>query len=141
MNLGIMPNKSLTMGNIITHIPYEYRNAYIIGYFDGDGSVSTAKASRITKSGYQEYLSNCRTVQFRGTESFLNGIANHLKIDKNASTSNNENISKLCFSNIDDVTKLFNCYKNLSFYLKRKYNKFTSSKFYQVQTISSPATE
>lgn len=40
INLGITPNKSLTIGNIIENIPYEYRDAFIIGYFDGDGSVT-----------------------------------------------------------------------------------------------------
>ena len=38
--LGITSNKSLSMGNIIKNIPYEYRDAFIIGYFDGDGSVT-----------------------------------------------------------------------------------------------------
>ena len=28
------------MGNIIKNIPYEYRDAFIIGYFDGDGSIT-----------------------------------------------------------------------------------------------------
>lgn len=39
---GITENKSLSMDNILCNMPMKYRNAFIIGYFDGDGSVSVS---------------------------------------------------------------------------------------------------
>lgn len=63
-NLGILPNKSLTMPSIINNIPKEFHKAFLRGYFDGDGSIfKTVTASR-PKGRY--YIS------IRGTEDFLN---------------------------------------------------------------------
>ena len=141
-NLGITSNKSLTLGNIIVNIPIKYRDAFIIGYFDGDGSVSlrdgTYKNSKgIMVKDYSLYIN------IRGTKEFLKGICDHLNISKTHIYKYNS-ISSLCFANKKDVVRLFQCYNNLPFYYKRKYDKFLQrinhpsyDKYKQVQTISS----
>lgn len=141
--LGIISNKSLSMGNIIKNIPYKYRDAFIIGYFDGDGSVTIRDG---------EYPNNrdilCKDyslyIQIRGTREFLFGICNHLKIDT-SHIHQNDSIPHLSFASKKDTYRFFQCYSNLPFYYERKYNKFLQrinhpsyDKYKQVQTISSP---
>lgn len=142
--LGITQNKSLSMGNIITNIPYQYRDAFIIGYFDGDGSVTYRDFSHLNDRGYlcKDYS---LYIQIRGTKSFLEGICEHLNITK-SHIHQNDSIPCLSFANKKDVVRFFNCYNNLPFYYKRKYDKFLKrinhpsfAKYRQVQTISSPA--
>lgn len=142
-DIGITYNKSLTLGNIIENIPYEYRDAFIIGYFDGDGSVTIREGKYPNDRGilccdYSLY------VQIRGTREFLSGICKHLNI----STSHiyqNDSIPQLSFANKKNTYRFFQCYNNLPFYYERKYNKFLKrinhpsyDKYKQVQTISSP---
>lgn len=141
--LGITSNKSLSIGNIIKNIPYEYRDAFIIGYFDGDGSVTIRDGEYPNDRGilckdYSLYI------QIRGTQEFLSGICNHLKIDT-SHIHQNDSIPHLSFASKKDTYRFFQCYKNLPFYYERKYNKFLQrinhpsyDKYKQVQTISSP---
>lgn len=141
--LGIISNKSLSMGNIIKNIPYEYRDAFIIGYFDGDGSVTIRDGEYPNNRGilckdYSLYI------QIRGTREFLFGICNHLKIDT-SHIHQNDSIPHLSFASKKDTYRFFQCYNNLPFYYERKYNKFLQrinhpsyDKYKQVQTISSP---
>ena len=141
--LGITSNKSLSIGNIIKNIPYEYRDAFIIGYFDGDGSVTIRDGEYPNDRGilckdYSLYI------QIRGTQEFLSGICNHLKIDT-SHIHQNDPIPHLSFASKKDTYRFFQCYKNLPFYYERKYNKFLQrinhpsyDKYKQVQTISSP---
>lgn len=94
--LGITSNKSLSMGNIIKNIPYEYRDAFIIGYFDGDGSVTIRDGQypndrEVLCYNYSLYI------QIRGTEDFLSGICNHLKIDT-THIHQNDSIPHLSFA-------------------------------------------
>lgn len=141
-NLGITSNKSLTMGNIITNIPYQYRDAFIIGYFDGDGSVTYRDGLYPNDRGFM-----CKDyslyIQIRGTKAFLEGICEHLNIDK-SHIHQNDSIPHLSFASKKDVVRFFNCYNNLPFYYKRKYDKFLTrinhpsfAKYKQDQTISS----
>lgn len=143
MKYGINRNKSLTMENIIVNIPYKYRDAFIIGYFDGDGSVSIKNKTRINDRGYK-----CRDyslyINIRGTQKFLEGICEHLNISKTFIRTH-DSIPSLNFANKKDAYRLFQCYSNLPFYYIRKYNKFLErinhpsyDKYKQVQTISSP---
>ena len=74
---GIFPKKSLTIDNIIPLIPYEFRDAFIIGYLDGDGSVTLPKGAIHLKNG-KFYPSYAIHISFRGTKDFLQGILNHL---------------------------------------------------------------
>ena len=141
--LGITSNKSLTMGNIITNIPEEFRDAFIIGYFDGDGSVTIRDGEYPNDRGilckdYSIYI------QIRGTKDFLSGICDHLNIDKNH-IRQFDSIPQLAFASKKDTYRFFQCYKNLPFYYKRKHDKFLKrinhpsyDKYKQVQTISSP---
>lgn len=120
--LGITSNKSLSIGNIIKNIPYEYRDAFIIGYFDGDGSVTIRDGEYPNDRGilckdYSLYI------QIRGTKDFLSGICNHLKIDA-SHIHQNDSIPHLSFASKKDTYRFFQCYKNLPFYYERKYNKF-----------------
>lgn len=140
--LGITSNKSLSMGNIIKNIPYEYRDAFIIGYFDGDGSITIRDGQYPNDRGilchdYSLYI------QIRGTKDFLLGICNHLKIDV-THIHQNDSIPHLSFASKRDTYRFFQCYKNLPFYYKRKHGKFLQrinhpsyDKYKQVQTISS----
>lgn len=141
--LGITSNKSLSMENIIENIPYEYRDAFIIGYFDGDGSVTIREGEYPNNRGilckdYSLYI------QIRGTQEFLSGICNHLKINT-SHIHQNDSIPHLNFASKKDTYRFFQCYNNLPFYYKRKYDKFLKrinhpsyAKYKQVQTISSP---
>ena len=141
--LGITSNKSLSMGNIIKNIPYEYRDAFIIGYFDGDGSVTIRDGQYPNDRGILCYDYSLY-VQIRGTKDFLSGICNHLKIDT-THIHQNDSIPHLSFASKKDTYRFFQCYKNLPFYYKRKHDKFLQrinhpsyDKYKQVQTISSP---
>ena len=141
--LGITSNKSLSMGNIIKNIPYKYRDAFIIGYFDGDGSITIRDGEYPNDRGilckdYSLYI------QIRGTKEFLTGICNHLKID-HSHIHQNDSIPHLSFANKKDTYRFFQCYNNLPFYYERKHDKFLQrinhpsyDKYKQVQTISSP---
>lgn len=141
-NLGITSNKSLTIGNIIENIPYEYRDAFIIGYFDGDGSV-------ITRDGLYKNFKGALVpdhsiyIQMRGTKEFLKGICNHLNIT-DSHIHQYDSIPSLQFANKKDVVRFFQCYNNLPFYYKRKYDMFLKrinhpsfDKYKQDPTISS----
>lgn len=134
MKYGILPKKSLTMTNIIENIPYEYRDAFIIGYFDGDGSVSLISNSINNKS---------MNIQIRGTYNFLKGICQHLNIPFKY-IHQYDSIPQLTITHMKYIVRFFECYKNLQFYYIRKYNKFLErinepsyDKYKQVQTISS----
>lgn len=140
--LGITSNKSLTIGNIIENIPYKYRDAFIIGYFDGDGSVTIRNGQYPNDRGVLCYDYSLY-IQMRGTKDFLLGVCNHLKIDT-THIHQNDSIPRLSFANKKDTYRFFQCYKNLPFYYERKYNKFLQrinhisyDKYKQVQTISS----
>ena len=63
------------MGNIIENIPYEYRDAFIIGYFDGDGSVSINDKLILHRNG-KFYPNHSLYISIRGTKEFLSGICN-----------------------------------------------------------------
>lgn len=129
MSLGILPNKSLIVEDVIKNIPYEYRDAFIIGYFDGDGSVSTINSIKSkfnkTEGIIKHYPCYNLSVSFRGTFKFLQGICDHLDINKSF-VRKHDSIPQLTFANKKDVLKLFNCYKNLDFFLKRKHDVFMS---------------
>lgn len=143
MKYGITPRKSLSMDNIIKNIPYEYRDAFIIGYFDGDGSVHVEDKKHYCKgtlcNDYSLYIN------IRGTKPFLKGICEHLQIDK-SHIHQHDSIPNLAFANKKDTYRFYQCYKNLPFYYKRKHDRFLArinhpsyDKYKQDQTISSSA--
>lgn len=129
LNLGIDYNKSLSMGNIIKNIPFEFRNAFVIGYFDGDGSVcvnNQTKTKFINKDNcFKTFPCYNLGVSIRGTFDFLSGIADHIKID-NPKIKKYDSIPRLDFSKKSDVVKFYKCYDGLQFFLKRKHDVFLS---------------
>jgi DNA-binding CsgD family transcriptional regulator len=142
MKYGITPRKSLTMGNIIENIPIGFRDAFIIGYFDGDGSVHIETKPR--KNNHNKmYNDNSLYINIRGTKSFLEGICDHLNIDK-SHIYQHDSIPNLAFANKKDTYRFYQCYQYLPFYYKRKHDKFLArinhpsyDKYKQDQTISS----
>lgn len=143
MKYGIEPRKSLTMRNIIENIPYKYRDAFIIGYFDGDGSATVRDGLHPNQRGAMVYDYSIY-IQFRGTVEFFKGVCRHLNITE-SHIKQGSSISRLNFANKKDVYRLYQCYEHLPFYYKRKHDKFLQrinhpsfDKYKQVQTISSP---
>lgn len=134
LKYGITQRKSLTLGNIIHNIPSKFRDAFIIGYFDGDGSVTPVNNSPNNKSLH---------IQIRGTINFLTGICQHLNIP--ISYIYEDTFPQLSITHMKYIVRFFKCYEYLPFYYIRKYNKFLErintpsyDKYKQVQTISSP---
>lgn len=143
MKYGITPRKSLTMDNIINNIPYQFRDAFIIGYFDGDGSVTIRNGEHLNDNGYfcKDYS---LYIQIRGTKAFLQGVCNHLGVS-NSHIRYHDSIPSLSFANKKNAYRLFQCYEHLPFYYSRKYERFLQrinhssyDKYKQGQTISSP---
>lgn len=122
MKYGITPRKSLTLGNIIGNIPYEFRDAFIIGYFDGNGSVSIRDGLHPNEHGCMVYDYSLY-IQIRSTRAFLEGVCNHLQIDK-SHIHQNDSIPHLAFANKKDTYRFYQCYEHLPFYYKRKHDKF-----------------
>lgn len=140
-NLGIYNRKSLTIGNIVNNIPYKFRDAFIIGYFDGDGSVTTTDFT--TKPNGTVCRNYSLYINIRGTKEFLSGICDHLNIDK-SHIHQYDSIASLSFANKKDTYRLYQCYNNLPFYYIRKHDVFLTrinhpsyDKYKQDQTISS----
>lgn len=141
MKYGIAPRKSLTMGNIIENIPVGFRDAFIIGYFDGDGSVHIENGLR--KMVHGTYPDHSLYINIRGTKPFLEGICDHLNVSK-SHIHQHDAIPNLAFASKKDTYRFYQCYQYLPFYYKRKHDKFLEKishpsydKYKQVQTISS----
>lgn len=123
---GITKRKSLTIGNIIKNIPKEHRKSFILGYFDGDGSVILGKGQMLFSKRRQEYYQvKTKRIQIiiRGTKEFLEGIPDEIGLIQ-YSIKKYDSTYKLTFSLKSEVLKFFSIYKNNSIYLKRKYDRF-----------------
>ena len=92
---------------------------YIRGYCDGDGSLSFGKKISIItdKITYYPILS------FVGTFNILDGIKNHLGIEKNILKTKDE-IYSLAYSHRKAKKVADLLYKNSTIYLDRKYEKY-----------------
>ena len=143
---GLTSNKSLIMPNLILNIPKNYRKAFILGYFDGDGCFIDSKVVRkrkyLKKDGsISEYVGEKYNsyISIKGTKEFLQGIVDELQIQSyNIKQISNQNIYTLIIIKNLDILKFYDCYNYCDFYLQRKKDKFTR-KIIQVQTISSPS--
>lgn len=143
---GLTANKSLTMSNLVVNIPTQYRKAFILGYFDGDGCFIDSKVTRkrkyLKKDGsFSEYTgekyNSC--ISIKGTKEFLQGIVNELQIQSyRIKQIQNQKIFTLLIVKNSDILKFYDCYNHCDFYLHRKKDKFTR-KILQVRTISSPS--
>lgn len=122
---GLTERKSTTMTNIIPNIPKKYRKSFILGYFDGDGSISLPKHTKTTLN-----------ISIRGTKSFLQGIVLELKLKSYTIIKDKlRNCWSLLIYKNSETLKFFNIYQNNTFFLRRKYIKFLE-RIEQVQTIS-----
>mgnify|MGYP003585720889 CR=1 FL=1 len=143
---GLTSNKSLTMTNLIVNIPTQYRKAFILGYFDGDGCFIDSKVVRkrkyLKKDGsFSEYTGEKYNshISIKGTKEFLQGIVDELQIQSyRIKQIQNQNIFTLLIVKNSDILKFYDCYNHCDFYLQRKKDKFTR-KILQVRTISSPS--
>ena len=133
--LGISPRKSLTMPNILTNVPEEFRTSMILGIFDADGSCNVRTAITKGKNG-REYSSIKQSVQIRATMEMCLAIVKHLEIGSyHISTA--DSIPNLSINSKSEFTKFFNkVYSDCPFFLQRKYDKFLPI-VNQDQTISS----
>lgn len=142
---GIKERKSLTIKNIIPNIPKEFKNSFILGYFDGDGFASISYSKYLSKKTNKELKYPILHIGFCGTEDLLNGIVSEIK-PKHFRIKNESGIDNLHIgSSKEDNIKIFKyLYQNQSFFLKRKYDKFIEYfnlihlKINQDGTISSP---
>jgi hypothetical protein len=113
---GLTERKSTTMKSILYNIPYKFRNSFILGYFDGDGSVVLPKIKTV---GYSI------NVSFRGTYEFLKDIPEHLNLDSFSIKKDKEkNCFSLHFQSRKNILKFFEVYNNNNFYLARKHDRF-----------------
>lgn len=138
INLGITPRKSLTMPNIICNIPKEFRNSFILGLFDADGSCTVRNATwKQSRKGITNTYSGIKqAVQIRATEDMCKGIVSQLGI-KSFHINYSASIPGLAISSKSEFIKFFHLiYRDCSFFLQRKYNKFLPI-VNQDQTISS----
>lgn len=126
INLGIVPNKSLILDSFQDKIPNEFFNSFLLGYFDGDGS--------IYKTNNKYYI------QIRGTKNLLEDYNKFLNLDyeikKYDSTYN------LTIGSKSNIIKFISLYNKNNIFLSRKKDKFNSflKEKCQDKTISSPLT-
>lgn len=112
---GVVPNKSLILKP--PKIKEEYYNSFILGYFDGDGSI------------YKTSQHNNYGISIVGTKEMLEWINNILNISsklekRNEDTTNNYYIR--CGGTKKPYQILSKLYKNAPVYLNRKYEKYKS---------------
>ena len=118
---GITSAKSLTITDeIFNHIPEEFLPAFILGYFDGDGS--------IWKNDKDEYNMN-----FSGTKKFLNRIKNifeeKIGTNKKIHISKDGKIYKLHYGGNQQILKIKDwLYKSATIFLERKKKLFDEIK-------------
>jgi len=117
-NLGIIPKKSLIIGDVIKNIPEEYRHSFVLGYFDGDGSVVLPKHPKKPNINTKRIC-----IFIRGTEALLSGIAQELNLEQYMLKSYDSTYT-LRFSKKSEIIKFFNLYTKNKFFLYRKYEKF-----------------
>ena len=126
---GIGPNKSLTMPNLIENIPYEFRNSFILGYFDGDGSINVREVF-INKRHTRK-----QSIQIRATKELALGIVSHLGIQSYHLTD--ETMPNLNISSLEEVRSFYNqVYSQSPIFLSRKRDKFLIALYRQINKSS-----
>lgn len=109
---GIVPNKSLILQPPI--IPEKFFKPFILGYFDGDGSISKT-------SQYNNY-----TISFQGTKEILEWICKILhwdaKLEKRNINSTNNSYYIRCGGTNKPYQILKQLYDSCEFHLDRKFN-------------------
>lgn len=113
---GICERKSLNLD--FPNIPKEFEKDFIRGYFDGDGSISVGKMKNYSKV----------TIQFLGTENFLNTICKIINRELGISIKNvnntKSNVMCLRYFTKEARAILKWMYDDSDLKLIRKYNKY-----------------
>lgn len=118
INLGITERKTFTLTNILNNISKPLRKAFILGYFDGDGSIILPLDCRKPNMNTKRIC-----VSIRSTQELLDGIVEELNLEQYA-IKKYDSTYRLNFSKKSEILKFFDCYNNSPFFLKRKYEKF-----------------
>lgn len=116
ISLNVVPRKSMKESIPLKKIPKEFLRYFVLGYFDGDGSISYTKSSpHISILGSKKM---CKQ---------LNKIFVDNGIDQNVFFDRNKKIFGLRINNTKNKIKLYNfLYKDHVFFLKRKKEIFDS---------------
>lgn len=124
-NFGIVPKKSYKDIDFLSFVPNECKLAFIIGYFDGDGSISNVNK-------HKSFL-----LQFSGNYLLLNSIKdyflklynfNNVKIKEDKRS----NVYELCWGSKKDISLFKELYVNHlpeDLLLERKLEVFKSNEF------------
>lgn len=110
VSLGGTPRKSLT-AIFPLNIPPQYREHFIRGNFDGDGSISL---------GYKGYPK----ISFLGTNDLLHGILNAVQVEGEVKKSKDANVHYLLFSGRKAQKVLHYMYHESDIYLDRKHKRY-----------------
>ncbi|MBU3189368.1 hypothetical protein K9O30_09680 [Clostridium bowmanii] len=126
-NIGLYPNKSLTLNNIPNISEFLLRH-FIRGYFDGDGSIMLSKNSSYyrTDNAVKKYEYPSYTFMILGTKEFLEKIVIIMKLSHYIITNTKtEEIKCLRVTAKCDAQYLYNyLYDNATIYLERKNSKW-----------------
>jgi intein/homing endonuclease len=126
-NIGLYPNKSLTLNNI-PNMPESLLRHFIRGYFDGDGSIILSKHSSYHKVAgvIKKYEYPCYTFMILGTKEFIEKIVIIMHLNHYIITNTKtEEIKCLRVCAKCDANYLYNyLYDNSTIYLERKYSKW-----------------
>lgn len=115
---GCIPNKSLVL--TFPKLPKKWRNHFIRGYFDGDGSVFISNEKH-WRSGKVSPVIHYR---FIGTKEFLTQVDRHLKLNGHL-VQPKGNTYELSYKRDKKVIAFYTyLYKNATVFLKRKQQVF-----------------
>ena len=116
-DFGIIPNKTYTNTISMSNIPDNLKKFFILGYIDGDGTVTTYDGKNQLK------LSIC-SYNKKILEEINKFLLKELKIKGNFYKYKNKHLFELSFSTIPSIKILEFLYNESDIFLKRKYNKF-----------------
>ncbi|MBQ5475411.1 MAG: hypothetical protein IIT65_12140 [Lachnospiraceae bacterium] len=112
--LGVTPNKSLTLDIKFDLIPKELIHHFIRGYFDGDGSINYYTRPPYW---YDEW-----ELSFISTEKVLLKIQEYLGISRKLFSCGKN--YRFCYKSKKDIEKVLKyMYDGATIYLERKYEK------------------
>jgi intein-encoded DNA endonuclease-like protein len=133
LNCGIEENKSyIENDQILTHIPIQFMNHFIRGFFDGDGHI-----------GYQDKSNGQGQFGFTGNKSLLSKIQNILIEIIGVSETNiherQQNCCILQYGGNNNLMKIYNyMYNNSTIWLERKRIKFEEILETKINPVISP---
>lgn len=115
--LGLTERKSLILDfPTFNQVPKEFINSYILGYFEGDGSISINKEGHTT-------IDICATLSF--CQKLIRVIKEVLDINGRIYKADNNQIHHFMLNGNHQVLKFLDwIYKDSTFQMKRKYEKY-----------------